>query len=243
MNNYLIEIRFQGKAKGEIKHLIYQIDNKFSLGFFLNKRPIPHITLCGSISTNNETKLVNDFIRICSETPIPSYKVNGFGVFDSTNVVYINIIPDIKLENFRRNLSKTLQSYCQLGSFDYSEKFNFHATLVMNLPDDKFAQIKRYIGHLEEPKFTHTVIRATLLKNGKILYEYDFLLRKTLNRYEALDKKTLGKTMELLQKYFEWKYYPDKNISKITVNNKQSEKQEKISMIEWIKQTLKNIFG
>ncbi|MCX6696652.1 MAG: 2'-5' RNA ligase family protein [Methanoregula sp.] len=243
MNNYLIEIWFRGKAKGEIKRLIYQIDNKFSLGITQDKRPIPHITLCGSISTDNEAKLVKDFIRICSETPMTYFQIIGYGVFDSTNVVFINVNPSDKLADFRWKLSKTIQPYCQLGSFDYGKNFNFHATLAMHLPDYKFAQIKDYIRRLEEPRFKHFVIRMTLLKNGKILYEYDFLLRKTLNRYEALDKKIFGRTMELLQKYFEGTYDPDKRIQQISVNNQQHGKTEKFSFVERIKQTIKNIFS
>jgi hypothetical protein len=243
MNNYLIEIRFQGKTKGEIKRLIYQIDNKFSLGITQNKRPIPHITLCGSISTDNEAKLVKDFIRICSETPMPYFKINGYGVFDSTNVVFIDVNPSDKLEDFRWKLSKNLQLYCQLGPFDYGKQFDFHATLAMHLPDYKFAQIKDYISKLEEPRFKHFVIRTTLLKNGKILYEYDFLLRKALNRYEALDKKIFRRTMDLLQKYFEGTYDPNKKIQQVSINNQQHGKIEKISFIERIKQTVKNIFS
>ncbi len=240
MNNYLIEIRFQGKTKGEIKRLIYQIDNKFSLGITQNKRPIPHITLCGSISTDNETKLINAFIRICSETPMPYFKIHGYGVFDSTNVVFIDVNPSDKLKDFRWKISKDLQPFCQLSPFDYKKPFNFHATLAMHLPDNAFARIKNYISQLEEPRFKHYVIRTTLLKNGKILCEYDFLLRKALNRHEALDKKIFGKTMNLLQKYFDGTYDPDKRIKDIS--DRQKKGIEKISFVEWIEQAIKYIF-
>jgi 2'-5' RNA ligase len=243
MNNYLIEIRFQGKTKGEIKRLIYQIDNKFSLGITQNKRPIPHITLCGSISTDNEAKLIKDFIRICSETPMPYFQIIGYGVFDSPNVVFININPSDKLADFRWRISENLQPYCQLGPFDYGKQFNFHATLAMHLPDYKFVQIKNYIRNLEEPRFRHFVIRTTLLKNGKILCEYDFLLRKALNRYEALDKKIFGRTMDLLQKYFDGTHDPDKKIRQISVSNQQRGKIEKISFIERVKQAFKFFFS
>jgi len=230
MDSYLIQIRFQGKTNDEIKRLIYQIDNKFSLGITQNKRPIPHITLCGYISTGNEAKLIKDFIRTCAGTPIPNFEINGYGIFESTNVVFINVNPSDKLDNFRWNLSKNFQSYCQLSPFDYEKKFKFHVTLASTIPDHKFAQIKDNLCCLEKPCFYHFVIRTTLLKNEKILYEYDFLLRKTLNRYEALDRKIFGRTMKLLQKYFEGTYDPDTKI-------------QKFSFVKKIKQTVKNIFN
>ncbi len=54
MAKYLIEFRFHGKAKSEIKKLVYEIHSKFRLK---TKRAIPHITLAGPFNTNNEKKL------------------------------------------------------------------------------------------------------------------------------------------------------------------------------------------
>ncbi len=45
MTHYLIEIRFLGSAKYEIKRLIWEVDKKFRLGFAKYHRPVPHITL------------------------------------------------------------------------------------------------------------------------------------------------------------------------------------------------------
>jgi len=216
MNNYLIEFRFQGKAKNKIRQLIYQIDKKFSLGITGYKRSIPHITLCGSISTDNESKLIKDFIRICSETPMPYFEINGYGFFDANNVVFVDIIPSDKLDNFRWNLSKNLQPYCQLSPYDYNENFNFHATLAKDLADQKFVQIKKFVLSLKKSKFMHIVIRVTLLKNGKILKEYDFLLRKSLNQKQALDSKIYKRTMKFLKNYFNGTYDPDKKIKGIS---------------------------
>jgi len=40
------------------------------------------------------------------------------------------------------------------------------------------------------------MLRASLLKNGKILAEYDFCLKRTLNRQKALSKQVLSETFE-----------------------------------------------
>ena len=62
----------------------------------------------------------------------------------------------------------------------------------------------------------HIVIRVTLLKNGKILKEYDFLLRKSLNQKQALDSKIYKRTMKFLKNYFNGTYDPDKKIKGIS---------------------------
>jgi len=51
MVHYLIEFRFHGKAKYEIKKLVYEINRKFRLR---TKRAIPHISLAGPFYTNDE---------------------------------------------------------------------------------------------------------------------------------------------------------------------------------------------
>ncbi|VUT27642.1 MAG: hypothetical protein SYNGOMJ08_00189 [Candidatus Syntrophoarchaeum sp. GoM_oil] len=49
--HYLIEFRFNGKAKSEIKKLVYEINREFGLR---TKRTIPHITLVGPFHTKDE---------------------------------------------------------------------------------------------------------------------------------------------------------------------------------------------
>ena len=43
------------------------------------------------------------------------------------------------------------------------------------------------------------MFRITLLKNAKILCEYDFLQRRTLNRNQALNRETKKMTIMLLK--------------------------------------------
>lgn len=43
------------------------------------------------------------------------------------------------------------------------------------------------------------LLRVTLLKNGKILYEYDFLQRKLFNRNQSLNRKIWKETINKLQ--------------------------------------------
>jgi 2'-5' RNA ligase len=209
MAHYLIEIRFQGKAKAEIKQLIYHLDSKFDLHFFSNKRAIPHVTLAGPLLTRSEKRLIIDFITTCSATPFCSFKINGYGFFDKTRVVYIHIDPSEKLKTFRRNLAQKIGPYSTLQQWDKEQDFSFHATLAMKLSPQKFGRVKNYVASLAPSKYKYFLFRATLIKNQEILCEYDFLQRRVLNRSEALDKRQGTIDRELFNQFFEGNYNPD----------------------------------
>ncbi len=241
MTHYLIEFRFQGKAKKEIKSLIYEIDNRFHLGVTKLKRPIPHITLVGPIQTNNEKRLVKDFKNICSTTQFSFFKIRGYGYFNQSNVIFINIEPSKRLDNFRWELSRSLSPYCELRPFDHEKNYYFHATLAMRLENSKFIVIKNYIDNLLPPSYKHFLIRVTLLKNAKILYEYDFLQRKLLTRNEALDKIVYLKSINLLREFFKGEYDPDEKI-KLKMTTEKKVKNKGNSFIVRLKNFFKQFF-
>lgn len=209
MTHYLIEFRFHGSAKYEIKEIIEEINYKFELK---SKRAIPHITLVGPFSTDNETRLIRDFYHLCSNNSIMGFKIDGISTFDNTKVIYFNVDPSKEMDEFRWNFAQTLRPYCRLSQFDHERNYEFHATIAMKLSDDKFARIKEYLKRGDSIKFNHKMVRATLLKNELILREYDFLLRRPLDREYAKDKDIYSHTLDLLNAYFEGRYNPDEYI-------------------------------
>ena len=212
MVHYLIEFRFQGRAKSEIKKLILEVDKRCRIGNARRKRPVPHITLVAPFQTRNERKLIKDFYDVCSKSPLMKFRIRGFNTFENNRVVYLDINPSENLDRFRLNLSKKLQPYCKLQPTDYERKYYFHSTVAMKLTPQKFSRVKSYIRRKEKPNFNHVVVRATLLKGGKILREYDFLLRRPLVRRLAKDRGVYTKTLDLLKAYFEGKYNPNEFI-------------------------------
>ena len=246
MTHYLIEYRFQGRAKIEIRQMIFNLDNKFHLGILNSKNPIPHITLAGPLTTNNEARLIRDFTALCKSTPFCSFKVNGFGNFKDSRVVYIDIVPSQKLDEFRWNLAQKLRPYCTLRDFDYKKDFEYHATLAMKLDHQDFRSVKNHIEKQNSPKYRHFLIRVTLIKNQKILYEYDFLQRRLLNRTNALDRNVLAKTMKLLNDFFEGKYNPDRTLdtrsAQVNHNKTSVYKSNNSGIINRIKKFFSKIF-
>jgi 2'-5' RNA ligase len=201
MTHYLIDIRMMGSVKGQIRKLSNQLQEKFNLG---DKRVIPHITLTGPFFTHNEKKLIEDFTRVCThQKKIPKYEVGGFGFFDDTRVVFVTITPDETLKQFRYQLSQAISPYCSLRNYDLdsADEFKFHATLAMKLDWLTFQRIKWYFRGQEGVIYRHHPIRATLLRNSKILCEYDFIQERMLSRAQALSKATRMRDFDILKSW------------------------------------------
>lgn len=199
MAHYLIEFRFFGTAKKEMKRLIYEIKNKFNIR--TRHRAVPHISLAGPFMTRNQRKLVSDFKSLCDKQGIMHFNVVGYNTFEHSKVVFIDVKPDNNMDEFRWKLSKTLQPYCSLKPYDLERKFEYHSTLAMKLQPKKFKEIKKYIDSKPKPNFKHVLMRVTLIRNQKILYEYDFLLNKLLNRREAKSRNILSQSFDKLNEY------------------------------------------
>lgn len=199
MTRYLIDIRLMGPVKNQIQALSDQLDKKFYLG---DKLTIPHITLAGPFSTDDEKKLVEDFTRVCSgQTGIPKYEVGGYGFFDATRVVFVTITPNDVLKQFRHAVSQTISPYCPLRNYDLdsADDFQFHATLAMKLDWLTFQRIKWDFRNQEPVIHRHHPIRATLLKNSKILSEYDFIQERMLSPAQARSKATFMRDLDILK--------------------------------------------
>jgi 2'-5' RNA ligase len=199
MVRYLIDIRQMGPVKHQISTLSNQLSGKFNIR---DKCVVPHITLAGPFSTPYEEKLVEDFTRICSDQEkIPKYEVGGYGFFDDTRVVYVSITPDDTLKQFRYLLSQAISPYCSLRDYDLdsAEGFMFHSTLAMKLDWLTYQRIKWYVRGLEKVLYRHHPIRVTLLRNSKIVCEYDFIQKRMLSRKQALSKATRMRDYDILK--------------------------------------------
>ncbi|HII81582.1 MAG TPA: hypothetical protein HA261_14620 [Methanosarcina sp.] len=177
--------------KSETRELIYQTSQDHNICI---SRPVPHITLVGGFSTSNEARLVRDFESVSRNYDLIRYVIEGIDTFPDTGVVYLDVQPSPELVAYRRELRDKLQGYCSLCQYDKKEPFEFHSTIAMHLSRDKAEEIKRSINH--DKRYSHRMLRVTLLKGGKILSEYDFCLKRMLDREKALSKQILSQTFE-----------------------------------------------
>jgi 2'-5' RNA ligase len=198
---YFIEIRLMGETKHLARELIYDIFHKFRVKGVMKKRPVPHVTLFGPFSTRSIREVIQSIREVCSEYSELRYEVDGFDYFESKkkflfittssrkNVIYLKIKPSDQLKEFRRKLAKKLLKITNtISEQDSKDKFHFHATLAMKDIDRKFEKIWEYLKNYEI-KTKGICYRITLLKDGKIMYEYELSTGRLLNQSQALRKR------------------------------------------------------
>jgi hypothetical protein len=147
-------------------------------------------------------KVIDAFARVCADQEgIPNYAVGGYGFFDESRVVFVTIMPEENLKQFRYRLFRAIAPYCTLRDYDLTsaDTFRFHATLAMKLDWLTFRRIQWYFRGLAPVVYRHHPIRATLLRNGKILCEYDFIQKRMLSREQALSRATMKRDREILK--------------------------------------------
>jgi 2'-5' RNA ligase len=197
MPHYLIEFRFHGYAKKYLKRRIFEVARRFHVKGVTRKRPVPHISLAGPFETRDIKRVIRDVESVAKTYNLVNFKLKGFGYFNNPNskVIYADIEPSKELEELRWELAKRLMKYVELKEGDKNKKFAFHATIAFKDIDRKFSDIWRYLKSKEEPYINQYLLRITILRNGKILYEFDLMLKRLLNRREALSNRIWKKTI------------------------------------------------
>ncbi len=199
-HDYLIEFRFSGFAKQSIKELKTNITKKFGVS---KRKIVPHITITGSVSTNDEKRLLDEIVDVCKKYELVKFKMDGVDNFRD-EVIFVRIEPSEELKNLRLEIAERLYKFCKTTTkFDRKEDFEFHATLVLKDIQRKFDRIWDYVQTWRIPEMEQYVLRITILKNSRILAEYDLILKKLLNRTESLDREIYKKTLKKLEKIIE----------------------------------------
>ena len=200
--DYLLELRLSGSARKYVKDIVFNVARKFDVKGVTKNKVVPHVTIIGPLKTNYEQKLIHEIIETCKKYDLMTIKFSGFTSFGNwlrgNRVLAIKIEQSSELELLRIELVAKLLGFCQLSKFD-TRKWKPHATIAFKDIDKKFGQIKAYLENRSCPEIQHYVLRITLLKNARILREYDFLQHRTLNRDEALNREIKKTTIKLLK--------------------------------------------
>ncbi|MCV0367471.1 MAG: 2'-5' RNA ligase family protein [Nitrosopumilus sp.] len=207
--SYLIEFRFSGYAKETIKELKNILTKRFRV---TRKKIVPHITLVGPLRIDGEEFVIDTVYNVCKKYELVKFKLDGFDNFEN-RVIYVKIKPSEELKNLRAELADNLGEYARLSKFDHEKKFTFHSTLVLKDISRKFDKIWDYLQTWKIPEMDQYVLRVTIIKNSRILAEYDLLQRKMLGRKEALDRDIYKKSIKMLQKKRENSEFVFNNVS------------------------------
>ncbi len=180
-----------------MKKMIYTVSKKFRVRGATKNRVVPHITMYGPFKTNKQREMVKRVKKVCSKYDIVGFKIDGFGKFRK-DVVFVKIKPSKHLEELRKELMKELASITVTSDFDFQE-YKFHSTLAFRDIGRKFDSVWKFINKQKPPKKKQVLLRLTILKGKKILYEYDFMQKRLLNRSQSLNKGFRKKTMRIFK--------------------------------------------
>jgi len=203
-NHYLIEFRFHGYAKKYLKKLIFEVSKRFRVRGVTRKHVVPHISLFGPFLTRYEKKMVSEVVDAVKNYHLVPFKLKGFGHFDK-KVVYAEIEPSEQLKKLRRDIAQRLLPISKhkkdkIRKIDTAHEFEFHGTVAFKDIKHKFNRIWDYLKEREEPNIDQHLLRVTIIKNQRILYEYDLMQKKLLNRRQALNKNLWKRTILILKK-------------------------------------------
>jgi hypothetical protein len=209
MAHYLIEIRISGFAKRYLKSLMYDVARKFHVKGATRNRAIPHITLVGPLYTKNERALVQAVRDVASQYGVVGFTINGFNhfgggffsrLFGAPRAIFAEITGSDQLNHLRRELVDQLKGFCTLNAHDYKTDRHFHVTIAFKDIGNKFDVIWKYLQSQKPPRIRNVVLRMTIIKNQKILYEYDLMQKRLLNRLQARNRAIFQRTISLLKR-------------------------------------------
>ena len=201
---YLIEIRVLGRMKYDVINLINSIGRKFRIQM---PKTVPHITVMGAFDApeEHEGRLIADFIEACSEAGKMDYETEEYGTFPENGALFLTIKKNLELEAFRLGLREKLQKYCNLCYWDFNPDFMFHTTIATRVDRYELDDMLNYAKQCRPLAYKAPVLRIALLKDGRVLTEYDFILERPISM-DNLDDVSESKAGIM-------KYYSEQNES------------------------------
>jgi len=201
-----IEFRFHRYPKQHLKELRREVPKEFR-----EKSP-PHMTLYGPSEMTSILGALAAIERVGKRYTLVPFEVKDFAWFDGKKkrVVHAGIATSPELKKLRQELAVELNKISlsnQCWDRDTSSSYKFHTTIAIighdhKDRDRKFNQIWHHLKTKEAPHIKQHLLRITVLnKDSKILREYDLVLKRWLNRRQALSRhwwrRTISKLREL----------------------------------------------
>lgn len=207
MPNFFVEFRFHGYAKHQLKGLIHEVAREFRIRGAIRYRPVPHMALFyGSQGMVDIRKLCAAVKKVGEKYILVPFKVEGFGWDNGEEgkVIAANMTASPELKKLRQELAEELSKICTPHRFDTKPNFWFHSTIAFKDIDGKFDRIWRYLNKKQTVSINQHLVRITVLKNSKIIGEYDLELKRWLSRWQVIPpygwywwRKTMNKLREL----------------------------------------------
>ena len=149
------------------------------------RRPVSHITLFGPAETNNLRQVIREVERIGSKYTLIPFKIDGVSCFDEPNkVIYLDVDPSPKLEQFWRQLAESLiWLSTKYTEWDTKQRYKFHLTIGMftTHDDSKFDRLYTYAEN-------HCKLENFRQHKASILDKLANIIKKYILRIEEEDQ-------------------------------------------------------
>lgn len=198
VDSYLVEYRYSGYPRKYFLNRYFELQREYRIAH-RNYHYVPHITVSGPITAKNERLLVNELKNIIfsysSEFHEPGNlvvtgKYIAFKTPRDGEVLAVEVLPPNALIRLKKDIDKKFSSLdgfsCQL----YNDEI-WHTTIWFmknNYYHDKKKFDRVWSSMSANPQEMKFILdRLTLIKNGKILKEFDLVNNKILERIDSLN--------------------------------------------------------
>ena len=189
MAEYVLQIRLAGYAKEYLRGLVYATARRFAIRGVNRNNAVPHVTLYGPFKAKDEGRVLEAFVDAASRYRLLTYRVRGFNHYmgekkwlifnQEMKVLYLEVEPSHELGELRQRLSQSIGPLCDERPY---ETKNLHAVLPFKRIDKKFDTVWSYLKQYEEPNLIQRMLKIIVLKNGRMLCEYDITTRRLIAR-------------------------------------------------------------
>lgn len=196
-SKYHIGTRLYGYTKEYAQALQGILAKRLGLGDYNTERTPPHVTFIRPFRTNNETRVKEAFEQSLQEIKEPIiYEVQGFNYFDNkTPVLYLEIARNGQIQEMIGGLEQVLEPHIEYlhpkVSLPGEERINLHVSVLAKKTEGLKEEIQQATTEYPFWPVRQALLRVYLLKDKRILREFD------LTRGENLDRETAKNPFEL----------------------------------------------
>lgn len=118
-----------------------------------------------------------------------------------SRVIYLDIEASPTLKQLRSELTQELNRVVTTAPASTNLDYSFHATIAFKDLGGKFEPIWDYIRTKQQSDIDQYLLRITVLgKGSRIVCEYDLVLKRVLNRRQALSRYWWRRTLDEMRR-------------------------------------------
>ncbi len=197
MTSFFVEFRLHGYAKTHARQLIWDVARTYGVRGMIRMRPVPHIGLYPQSSTHDIRDVIRAVQKVgCKYTLVP-FSIRGFGCYRDSKVIYMDIEPSSVLKQLRTELTQELNTLLGKANPEY----DLHTTIAFKDLGHKFDSVWECIKAKEQPDISQYLLRIAVLgPRARLVCEYDLILKRVLNRRQALSRYWWRQTVEEMRR-------------------------------------------